>query len=38
MIVQPFHLAKPLGHEATFVFLYLVILSDPLTLAEGLST
>ena len=37
MIVQPFHLAKPLGHEATFVFLLLVILSD-LTLAEGSST
>ena len=37
MIVQPFHLAKPLGHEATFAFLYLVILSD-LTLAKGFST
>ena len=37
MIVQPFHLAKPLGHKATLVFLYLVILSD-LTLEEGLST
>ena len=37
MMVQPFHLAKPLGHEATFASLYLVILSD-LTLAEGLST
>ena len=37
MIVQPFYLAKPLGHEATFVSLYLVILSD-LTLAERVSS
>ena len=33
MIVQPFHLAKPMGHKATLVFLYLAILSD-LTLEE----
>ena len=37
MKVQPFHLAKPLGHEATLVVFYLAILSD-LTLEEGLST
>ena len=37
MTVQPFHLAKPLGHEAILVFLCLAILSD-FTLGEGLST
>ena len=37
MIVQPFHLANPLGHKATLVLLYLAIFSD-LTLQAGLST
>ena len=36
MIVQTFHLAEPLGHETTLVFLYLDIFSD-LTLEDGLS-
>ena len=36
MIVQPIHLAKPLDHKATHVFLVLAILPD-LTLEEGLS-
>ena len=36
VIVQSFHLAKPLGHEAPAWF-YLAILFD-LKLAEGLST
>ena len=36
MIVQLFHLAKPLGQEATLIFLYLAILSDNMPLnADG---